>query len=107
MSQPAKTATPLVAVRDLTLALGDGRPVVKDISFDVRRGEIVGLVGESGSGKTMVARAIPGLLPPAIHRARGEILFEGRDLARLDERALRTIRGDRIGMVFQEPMTSL
>jgi ABC-type dipeptide/oligopeptide/nickel transport system ATPase component len=70
-------------------------------------GEIVGIVGESGSGKTMAARAIIGLQPPAIRRIAGTVRFEGRDLFSATPRELRRVRGARIGMVFQEPMTSL
>ena len=97
----------LLSVRDLTLAVSGTVPVVKGVSFDVARGEIIGVVGESGSGKTMVARAIPLLLPSAIQRTSGSIRFEGCELTALEPRALRRIRGSRIGMVFQEPMTSL
>ncbi len=96
----------LLKVEGLSLASGFG-PIVSDVSFDVRPGEIVGIVGESGSGKTMAVRAIIGLLPQAIRRSAGRLLFEGRDLASLPLRDLRRIRGSRIGMVFQEPMTSL
>ncbi|MBP0573071.1 ABC transporter ATP-binding protein, partial [Mycobacterium tuberculosis] len=80
----------------------------RDVSFDLWPGEILGIVGESGSGKSVTALSIPRLLPspPAFHPS-GEILFKGRDLLRLDERALREVRGDDITMVFQEPMTSL
>jgi peptide/nickel transport system ATP-binding protein len=101
------TDEPLLSVRDLKLAVSGTVPVVNGVGFEVARGEIIGLVGESGSGKTMVARAIPRLLPPAIHQTGGSIRFEGRDLGAMEPRALRRIRGSRIGMVFQEPMTSL
>lgn len=81
---------------------------VDRISFTVRRGAAVCLVGESGCGKSVTALSIPRLLPsPPSLPASGEILFDGEDLARLPERDLRRIRGARIGMVFQEPMTSL
>ena len=73
----------------------------------VRPGEIVGIVGESGSGKTMAVRAIIGLLPQAIRRSAGRILFEGRDLATLSCAICAACAARRIGMVFQEPMTSL
>ena len=96
----------LLSVEGLTLESGAG-PIVSDAAFDVRPGEIVGIVGESGSGKTMAVRSIIGLLPQAIRRTGGRILFEGRDLAALSPRELRQVRGSRIGMVFQEPMTSL
>ena len=98
--------TALLSIEGLTLASGVG-PIVSDVSFEVRPGEIVGIVGKSGSGKTMAVRSIIGLLPQAIRRTQGRIVFEGRDLAPLRPRELRPVRGRRIGMVFQEPMTSL
>jgi peptide/nickel transport system ATP-binding protein len=97
---------PLLSVQGLSLATGTG-PIVKQVSFDVHPGEIVGIVGESGSGKTMVARSIIGLLPTAVRRTTGRLLFEGEDLGALSPRDIRRVRGAHIGMVFQEPMTSL
>jgi peptide/nickel transport system ATP-binding protein len=100
--------TELLSVEGLTLTVArSGLEVVKGISFKVAPGEIVGIVGESGSGKTLAARAIMGLEPPAIRRISGLVRFEGRDIARLSPNELRKLRGARIGMVFQEPMTSL
>jgi oligopeptide/dipeptide ABC transporter ATP-binding protein len=81
---------------------------VDGISFHIREGEAVALVGESGSGKSMTARSIMGLVPsPPGKLLEGEVLFEGRDLTKLDESQLRQVRGDRISMVFQDPMTFL
>ena len=98
----------LVAVSGLTLALGSrGRQIVRDVSFAVAPGEFVGLVGESGSGKTQAARAIMGLTPLPLVRTAGSIVFEGENLAQATQARLRLLRGARIGMVFQEPMTSL
>ena len=98
----------LVAVSGLTLALGSrGRQIVRDVSFAVAPGEFVGLVGESGSGKTQAARAIMGLTPLPLIRTAGSIVFESEDLAQATQARLRLLRGARIGMVFQEPMTSL
>ncbi len=97
---------PLLSVQGLTLTSRVGN-VVDTLSFDVHAGEVLGIVGESGSGKTMAARAVIGLLPQAIQRTAGRIDFEGHDLATLAPSALRRVRGRRIGMVFQEPMTSL
>ena len=83
-------------------------PAVDGISFDVDRSEILGLVGESGCGKSVTALSILRILPdPPGRVAGGEIIFEGRDLLKLSESQMREVRGGRIGMVFQEPMTSL
>jgi len=98
----------LVSVSNLSLAVGAaGRQIVKSVSFDIAAGEMVGIVGESGSGKTQAARAILGLTPPPLVRTEGGICFEGQELTTLPARRLRALRGARIGMVFQEPMTSL
>ncbi len=81
---------------------------VDGVSFDVAAGETLGIVGESGCGKSVTALSVMRLLPEKVARiAEGSILFEGQDLAALDERAMRQVRGNRIAMIFQEPMTSL
>jgi peptide/nickel transport system ATP-binding protein len=80
--------------------------VVHDVSFSLAAGESLGVVGESGSGKTMTALALMGLLPDGAVVS-GAIRFEGRDLAGLDEAEMRKLRGDRIAMIFQEPMSAL
>jgi microcin C transport system ATP-binding protein len=101
----------LVEVRDLSVEFVDAdsrRRVVDRISFDIRRGETLALVGESGSGKSVTAHSILRLLPAAHARhPTGSIQYAGEDLLRLKEKRLRAIRGNRIAMVFQEPMTSL
>jgi microcin C transport system ATP-binding protein len=102
---------PLLAVRDLSVTFDvPGGPVraVRGVSFSIERGETLALVGESGSGKSVTALSIVQLLPypPARHPG-GSIRFQGRELLGAPERVLRGIRGDRIGMIFQEPMTSL
>ncbi|HCQ45499.1 MAG: ABC transporter ATP-binding protein [Achromobacter sp.] len=98
----------LVSVSNLTLTVGQGgREIVSGVSFDVAPGEMVGIVGESGSGKTQAARAIMGLTPAPLVVAGGAILFEGVDVTQAEAAVLRKLRGARIGMVFQEPMTSL
>ncbi|QYJ22790.1 ABC transporter ATP-binding protein [Achromobacter sp. ES-001] len=98
----------LVSVSNLTLTVGQGgREIVSGVSFDVAPGEMVGIVGESGSGKTQAARAIMGLTPAPLVVAGGAILFEGVDVTQAQAAVLRKLRGARIGMVFQEPMTSL
>jgi microcin C transport system ATP-binding protein len=103
--------TPLLSVRDLSVAFRqDGRDMlaVDRVSFEVARGETVALVGESGSGKSVSALSVLKLLPyPAAHHPSGQILFKGRDLMALTEDEMRSVRGDDITMVFQEPMTSL
>ena len=101
--------SPLLAVTDLrvTLPLADGpADALRDVSFDIAAGETVGLIGESGSGKSMTALALMGLLPERAV-ASGHVRFDGRELLGLDDRAMSALRGNRIGMVFQEPMTAL
>lgn len=82
--------------------------VVDGVDFSIRRGETLGLVGESGCGKSVTAMSIMRLLPsPPSRLLGGRLLFDGKDLAALGERSMQAIRGERIGMIFQEPMTSL
>ena len=106
-----KADAALLDVRDLSVAFGAGekaRTVVDRVSFTLKRGETLALVGESGSGKSVTAQSIVRLLPyPAASHPSGEIFFDGRDVLKMSDRDLRAIRGDRITMVFQEPMTSL
>lgn len=97
---------PLLAVHDLGVELA-GRTVLEHLDLELGRGEVLGVVGESGSGKTLLARSLLGLLPGAARIVAGHILFDGTDLARLDESGLRRMRGRRIGLVLQEPLTSL
>jgi len=101
----------LLDIRDLTVEFKTDAGIVRAVdrvSFSVGRGESVGLVGESGCGKSVTALSIMRLLPkPAGSIVGGKILFEGTDLASLDIGLLRDIRGKRIGMIFQEPMTAL
>ncbi|MFQ3787283.1 ABC transporter ATP-binding protein [Halomonas sp. A29] len=102
--------TPVLSIRDLTLALPKGADrdhAVESVSYDVARGEIMCVVGESGSGKSMAANAVMGLLPKGVRATAGEVLFDGQDLLRLNEKQHRQLRGLRIGMIFQEPMTAL
>ncbi len=86
---------------------GGSWPVVEDLSFRVEPGRTLGLVGESGSGKTVSALAIMGLLPPAAKVTSGSVRFEGRNLLELSPKELRSVRGDEIAMIFQDPMTCL
>jgi peptide/nickel transport system ATP-binding protein len=80
---------------------------IRNVNFEVQRGQIVGLVGESGCGKSTIASAVMRLLPPNGEISNGELLFQGRDLRRLREDEMRQIRGRDISMIFQDPMTSL
>jgi len=102
---------PLLEVKDLHTEFRTGAgvvPAVDGISYTVERGETVAIVGESGSGKTAGALSILRLIPdPPGRTTRGEILFAGRDLLRLSDEEIRQVRGSDIGMIFQEPMTSL
>jgi len=104
-------APQLLQVEKLSVSFSteEGRArVVEEVSFAVPQGRTVGLVGESGCGKSVTAMTLLRLLPsPPSHIDGGRILFDGDDLAQLGERELRRVRGNRVGMVFQEPMTSL
>jgi oligopeptide/dipeptide ABC transporter ATP-binding protein len=104
------TDAPLLDVRGLTVEfqVDDERlRAVDDVSFVVRRGEIVGLVGESGAGKSLTSEAILGLIPCPPGRVTGEVRFRDRNLLELDEPALARIRGKDIAMIFQNPTGSL
>jgi len=110
-SAPAASGEPVLAVSGLTVSVrgeDDTRDVVRGLSFTLARGETLCIAGESGSGKSMTSLAIMGLLPqPAAYISSGSIMLGDIDLARLDEGGMRRIRGNRIAMIFQEPMTSL
>lgn len=100
----------LVSVQKLSIGFikdKQATEVVHDISFEIRENEIVGLVGESGSGKSVTALSIMGLLPKFQSKLKGNIFFEEIDLLKSEEKKLREIRGNRIAMIFQEPMTAL
>jgi peptide/nickel transport system ATP-binding protein len=100
----------VLEIRNLSLQFRTPRgPVwaLRDVSVDVPRGSVVGLVGESGSGKSTLALAVMGLLPANAVIAKGSLHFAGRDLLSLSAAELRRLRGDRLSMVFQDPMTSL
>ena len=95
----------LLAIDGLSVAI-QGTDLLREVSFDIAPGEVMGLVGESGSGKSLTALAIMGLLPDGSDM-RGAVRLEGADLTALPERALCQMRGRDIGMIFQEPMTAL
>jgi peptide/nickel transport system ATP-binding protein len=100
----------VLRVQDLSVTLpygGDRPKAVSGVGFEIQKNEILCLVGESGSGKSVIAQAIMGLLPKALRLAAGKILLEGEDLAACGEARLRQLRGARMSMIFQEPMTAL
>ena len=100
----------ILEVCDLHVRITTRRGVVRavdGVSFEVPRGEAVGIVGESGSGKSVTLRAILGLLPPEARVTSGQILLDGTDLVQLSSAELNRIRGPKISMIFQEPMSAL
>jgi oligopeptide/dipeptide ABC transporter ATP-binding protein len=97
---------PLLSVDRLSVSFGRLR-VLEDVSFDITEGEVLGVVGESGSGKSMTALAIMGLLPSGGRVSAGRAVLEGQDVTALPERDLQRLRGARMAMIFQEPMSSL
>ena len=104
------TTHPLISVEDLSVGIrlpqGGERRILNEVSFDLRSGETLGIVGESGSGKSLLSLSLMGLLPP-VGRTSGRIIFEGENLTDADEDRLCEIRGNRIAMIFQEPLTAL
>ena len=102
---------PVLQVKGLSIRLpagGDRQLAVNNVSFDLLPGQTLCVVGESGSGKSMIANGVMGLLPrPHVEPVAGEIVFEGKNLLSFNEEQLRELRGQRIGMIFQEPMTAL
>lgn len=102
--------SPLLDIRNLSIFFpgnGGETQVTRDVSFSIDAGEIVGLVGESGCGKTVTGLALMGLLPKGASRVSGEINLEGQNLLALSARAMRKNRGQKISMIFQEPMSAL
>ena len=101
--------SPLLEVRDLSVRLQTQRGpalAVRDVGFTLERGETLGIVGESGSGKSLTVMALMGLLPEGA-RVTGSIAFDGQELVGKPEREMQALRGNRMAMVFQEPMTAL
>ena len=99
----------LLRIEGLTVtpAADPQRRLVNNVSFALAPGKTTCVVGESGSGKSLTALSVMGLLPPALRRQSGRILFHGNDLTTYTPAQMREVRGKRIGMIFQEPMTSL
>ena len=97
----------ILEIKNCTVRYQNGAPAVSDVSFDVEQGEIVSLVGESGSGKTTLIRAILGLLPPGGKITGGEIILDGRDLLKLSEKEMQSVRGGDIAMIFQDVGASM
>ena len=113
-TSPSQTANAppeaLLSIRGLSIAAGRGSrqvPITKDVSFDLKPGERIGVVGESGCGKTATGLAILGLLPHGLVRTQGSALFKGQDLFGMSPRELNAVRGRRVSMIFQEPMSAL
>jgi oligopeptide/dipeptide ABC transporter ATP-binding protein len=98
---------PLLQVQQMQLGLADGTPLVDGVSWSLQPGQTLAVVGESGSGKSLSAMALMGLLPAAVHWHSGQALLQGQPLRELSPAQWRQLQGRRIGMVFQEPMTSL
>jgi peptide/nickel transport system ATP-binding protein len=101
---------PVLVIEDLTLALpplADRPYAVQELNLSIAAGETLCIVGESGSGKSLCAHAVMGLLPKAVRPLTGRVLLDAQDLLGLDAAAMRSVRGREIGMIFQEPMTSL
>lgn len=104
------TGQPLLSVKDLRVEFPSRRGVltaIDGVSFDLREGEVLGVVGESGAGKSLTGTAVIGLLEPPGRIAGGEIRLKGERIDNLPPAAMRKLRGKRIGMVFQDPLTSL
>ena len=106
---PAPAREVVLAVKDLTVTFpsDDGQvKAVRGVSYDLHGGEVLGIVGESGSGKSVTSMAVMGLLPKAA-RITGSVTFRGREILGLDDKEMTSIRGRKIAMIFQDPMTSL
>lgn len=111
MTEKKENSTPLVEVKDLVVHYETDDGVVEavnSVSFQLNRGETMGLIGETGAGKTTIALALMQLLPvPPSHIVQGSILLDGEDMLAKSEKELRKIRGHKLSMIFQDPMTAL
>ena len=104
------TDKPLLSVRDLVVQFPTRKGVltaVDGVSFDIQRGEVLGVVGESGAGKSMTGAAIIGLIEPPGRIASGQVLLDGERIDNLSVNQMRRVRGKKVGVVFQDPLTSL
>src|SRR4051812_11121658 len=106
MSVPGRPSPPLLAIEGLRVTFGS-TAAVRGASFSLEKGETHCVVGESGCGKSVTALAVMGLLARGVKREATRLEFAGQDLRGLSERRLSALRGDRMAMIFQEPMTSL
>jgi len=105
-----RAGTTVLTVESLSIAIKrgvDSLPVVRDVSFALRQAECLALVGESGCGKTMTALSLMRLLPPAAHVTGGAITLQGTNLLRLGDGEMRALRGNRVAMIYQDPMSAL
>lgn len=99
---------PILALSNLSaISDRDQAPILRGVSFDVKRGETLGLVGESGAGKSTIAKAVLGILPRTVRVTSGEVRFEGADLLKMKAGPLRRLIGERIALIPQDPMTAL
>ena len=105
--QNATQSDPMLAVANLRVGVGDGPAIVDGVDIALNSGRILCLVGESGSGKSLTALSLMRLLSPAMRLAADRFVLDGEDLAQASEKRLNAIRGNRMAMVFQEPMTAL
>lgn len=106
MRREETPSPPLLEVKELTVAC-QGKTVVRDICFSLKKGEILGIVGESGSGKSTILKAVMGILGEEYTITKGEILYKGNNLLELSRREKRKISGPEIGMIFQDTKASL
>ncbi|BDH63361.1 peptide ABC transporter ATP-binding protein [Lysinibacillus sp. PLM2] len=103
-------AESVLEVKDLKLGIRDGKrqiPIVNGVTFDLKKGETLGIVGESGCGKSLTSLSLMGLLPPGIEYQNGNIEISNQNMVGVKDKVWRSVRGKKVSMIFQEPMTSL
>ncbi|KGR90622.1 peptide ABC transporter ATP-binding protein [Ureibacillus massiliensis 4400831 = CIP 108448 = CCUG 49529] len=103
-------AESVLEVKDLKLGIRDGKrqiPIVNGVTFDLKKGETLGIVGESGCGKSLTSLSLMGLLPPGIEYQNGNIEIRNQNMVGVKDKVWRSVRGKKVSMIFQEPMTSL